>query len=150
MSFLQVPEKWYSQTEMFQAMKKNLFLYPAIVCSVVFVSCKKDPVINSPRTIRYELFTTSNFSADNNSVIFTLQIKKGNQVVWDSVMAPIKTKDIPGPSAKISIDKKVPGDDGKTDLRVGFLYEIPNVGNSWFLDTAKAGDILKLVSFDFH
>ena len=76
-----------------------------LIVSVIMIgtSCKKytsdyipiDPSV--PRLVQFVLFSNNESSNDNGTVTFTLAIKKTNgDVLWDSVLAPIKIKDIPG------------------------------------------------------
>ncbi len=136
-------------------MKKYIRIsFVLVLISVLVNACTKDsapaPQPVKPRTIRFELFTSSSFTTDFNMITFTLHIKSAdNSIAWDSVMAPMKINEIPSAANKIEVDKAVPNDDGKKTLAVGFLYTIQNVGNSWYIDTCNAGDTLKTVSFDF-
>ena len=61
----------------------------------------------------------------------------------------MKIKDIPTPGNKLTIEKTFTGGNN-ADLSVAFLYAIENVGNSWHLDTIKAGNNLKTVEYDFQ
>ena len=138
-------------------MKKNIALSVLFVWLVMIgASCKKytsdyipiDPTV--PRLVQFILFTNSELSNDNSTVTFTLAIKKPNgDVLWDSVMAPIKLKDIPSLNHPVFVEKNVPGNDPSL-LKVGFLYTIDNVGNSSFTVPFEAGEILKKVGFNFH
>ena len=130
--------------------KQNLQLIIAGFLIAGIFSCKKDSAKNNvTRTVQFELFTTKDFSNDDNTITFTLHIRNENRSVWDSVLAPMKIKDIPGEANKLKFEKVVPNDDG-SDLSIGFLYKIQNVGESWYFDTMKRGNPLKLVSFDFR
>ena len=129
-----------------------------LIVSVIMIgtSCKKytsdyiaiDPTV--PRLVQFLLFTNSESSNDNGTVTFTLAIKKTNgDVLWDSVLAPIKVKDIPGIDDSLFVEKYVPGNDPSL-LKVGFLYTIDNVGNSSFTVRFEPGETLKKVGFDFR
>lgn len=107
-----------------------------------------DPEV--PRKIRFSLSTDKDFSDNNGNITFTLSIRKTtNQILWDSVLPPMKIKDIPNPGNKLVVEKWVPGNDGSL-LNVGFYYAIENVGYSWFLDTSKAGETFKMIDFNFR
>ena len=123
---------------------------------MIGTSCKKypsnyipiNPII--PRLVQFVLFTDSELSNDNTNVTFTLSIKKPNgELLWDSVLAPIKLKDIPGIDKPLFLEKYVPGDDPSL-LKVGFLYTIENVGNSSFMVPFEPGETLKKVGFNFQ
>jgi hypothetical protein len=137
------------------AMKKITTV--AFATAMTFVSlnaCTKEAGSNSQqpkaRRIDFQLFTTSDFTSDSNLITFTLRIKSADNIIaWDSVLAPMKIKDIPDEAHKLEAIKQVPNDDGMKTLSVGFLYTIENVGMSWWLDTCMAGDTLKQVRYDF-
>src|SRR6186713_2427127 len=138
-------------------MKKNIALSVLFVWLVMIgASCKKytseyipiDPTVT--RLVQFMLFTNSELSNDNSTVTFTLAIKKPNgDVLWDSVMAPIKLKDIPSLNHPVFVEKNVPGNDPSL-LKVGFLYTIDNVGNSSFTVPFEPGETLKKVGFNFR
>ncbi|HMK19615.1 MAG TPA: hypothetical protein VK492_15540 [Chitinophagaceae bacterium] len=137
-------------------MKKNIALSILIV-SVIMIgtSCKKytsgymhgNPIV--PRLVQFVLFSNNELSNDNNTVTFTLAIKKPNgDVLWDSVLAPMKIKDIPTLDHPVFAEKYVPGNDPSL-LKVGFFYTIDNVGNSSFTVPFEPGETLKKVGFNF-
>lgn len=138
-------------------MKKNIALSILIVPIIMIgTSCKKytseymhgNPT--TPRLVQFVLFTNSELSNDNSTVTFTLAIKKPTgEVLWDSVLAPIKLKDIPGLDQALFVEKYVPGNDPSL-LKVGFLYTIDNVGNSSFTVPFEPGETLKKVGFNFQ
>ena len=104
---------------------------------------------NAPRLVQFVLFTNSELSNDNNTVTFTLAIKRPtSEVLWDSVLAPMKIKDIPSLDAPLFVEKYVPGNDPSL-LKVGFFYTIDNVGNSSFTEPFEPGETLKKVGFNF-
>ena len=138
-------------------MKKNIAL-PILIVPIIMIgtSCKKYPsdyIPNNPtapRLVQFVLFTNSELSNDNSTVTFTLAIKKPNgDVLWDSVMAPIKLKDIPSLNHPVFVEKNVPGNDPSL-LKVGFFYTIENVGNSSFTVPFEPGETLKKVGFNFR
>ncbi|TMI97096.1 MAG: hypothetical protein E6H08_03030 [Bacteroidetes bacterium] len=137
-------------------MKKNIVLSILIVSIIMIgTSCKKytpsyNPHNAIPRLVQFVLFTNSDLSTDNTMVTFTLAIKKPTgEVLWDSVLAPIKLKDIPSLDHPVFVEKFVPGNDPSL-LKVGFFYTIENVGNSSFTVPFEVGETLKKVGFNFE
>jgi hypothetical protein len=137
-------------------MKKNIVLSILIVSIIMIgTSCKKYtsayiPHNAIPRLVQFVLFTNSDLSNDNTLVTFTLAIKKPTgEVLWDSVLAPIKLKDIPSLDHPVFVEKFVPGNDPSL-LKVGFFYIIENVGNSSFTVPFEVGETLKKVGFNFE
>ncbi len=61
----------------------------------------------------------------------------------------MQIKDIPDAAHKIVIEKTVFGT-GNSDLAAGFNYEIQNVGHSWYIDTSRAGNELKVIDYAFQ
>jgi len=103
-----------------------------------------------PRKIQFSLYTDRDFSSDNKNITFTLFIQNpASQVLWDSVLTPMKIKEIPDLAHKLVIEKTVPGNDGSL-LKVGFRYAIENVGISWYFDSSSAGEKFKIVDFNFR
>lgn len=138
------------------AMKKNITLFSTtIFCIVLATSCTKQPSSSSGndpsagRTIRFHLYTNRDFSNDHGIIHFSVIIRNGSALLFDSTLAVMQIKDIPDSAHKIIIDKKISGYDN-ADLSAGFLYEIENVGYSWFIDTSKAGNPLKVVDYAFQ
>ena len=129
------------------------FLVPAIL--LAGISCNKQtaepiPVRHISRKVQFVLYTDKDFSDNNELITFELSIQKTtNQMLWDSVLPPMKIKDIPGPSNKWVIEKWVPGDEPSL-LKTGFYYSIENVGSSWFVDSFKVGDTIKTIDFNFQ
>ena len=138
-------------------MKKNTVLSILIVSIIMTgTSCKKytsdympgNPIV--PRLVQFVLFTNSGLSNDNSAVTFTLAIKKPTgEVLWDSVLAPIELKDMPGLDHPLFVEKYVPGNDPSL-LKVCFFYTIENVGNSSFTVPFEPGETLKKVGFNFQ
>jgi len=122
------------------------------IVSILFgTSCIKDPPATplSRRTVQYVLYTDKDFSSDNNLITFRLSIQNSaDQTLWDSIMAPIAIKEIPDSAHRIVVEKLVPTND-LSAMKVGFYYEIENVGNSWYLDSFPAGMTFKKVEFNF-
>ena len=115
-------------------------------------SCDKSTVsspVSTPRKIQYELFTNSDFSGNETYITFSLFMRTQTKILLDSQLAPMKIKEIPNAANKIIITKTVP-DNESSDLSIGFLYTINGIGNSWYLDTCKAGETFKVVNFAFR
>lgn len=134
-------------------MKKKPVLSILIVSIIMIgTSCKKyTSEYRIPRLVQFELYTDSELSDDNSTVTFKLSIikKPNNEVLWDSVLAPIKLKDLPGLAEHLFVEKFVPGNDPSL-LKVGFFYTIENIGNSSFMLPFEPGETLKKVSFNFQ
>lgn len=138
-------------------MKKRSVL-SILIISIIMIgtSCKKytsdymhgNPIV--PRLVQFVLFSNNELSNDNNTITFTLAIKKpSGEVLWDSILAPMKIKDIPTLDHPVFVEKYVPGNDPSL-LKVGFFYTINNVGNSSFTVPFESGETLKKVGFNFH
>ena len=133
---------------------KNFATAAVLMLLVLFTdeSCSKTnstPSYGSPRKIKYVLYTNTDFSGNSDTIKFSLVMRTQNKELFDSALAPMLIKDIPHADHKIVIEKNVPGNDS-SDLSVGFLYTIVGVGNSWYLDTCKAGNAFKVVEYDFR
>jgi len=136
-------------------MKTNPFII-LFACTILFAaSCKKHS--NSPaenptitRTVKFTLYTDQDFSTTNENITFRLSMQNSlNQSIWDSVLPPMKVKDIPSLAHKLVFQKAVPGNNSGL-LKVGFYYSIENVGDSWYFDSSNAGDSFKEVIYDFR
>ena len=121
------------------------------VLLLVVLSCKKDqpPKTNPERKVRYELFTNEDFSDDAKNIQFSVIMRNGQHILFDSSLAAMKIKEIPDSNHRIIIEKLVPDNDTAT-LVVGFNYQIENVGSSWFLDTFRTGNTFKLLRYSFR
>lgn len=95
------------------------------------------------------LYTNNDFSGNNDIIVFSLFMRNHAGILFDSALAPMKIMEIPHAKNKIIIEKRVPDND-TSELSVGFLYSIEGVGNSWHLDTCKAGETLKVIEFAFQ
>jgi hypothetical protein len=128
---------------------------PILISVVILIqlSCSKERSVHhsgSDRTIRFELYTKNNFSENNDNITFSLFIKnKQNRVLFDSTLSVMKIMDIPDSTRKIVFEKKVPKEDA-SELAAGFHYIIEGVGYSSYLDTCKAGQLLKVIEFIFQ
>jgi len=126
-----------------------LFIATAFITTA---SCKKYntvPATAPVRTIRFDLYTEKDFSADTHNIVFSIFIRKRNGELFDSAFAPIKIKDIPGAAHPISVVKTVPNND-TAELSAGFRYEIENVGVAGYIDTSGAGQLFKKIDFAFQ
>lgn len=123
----------------------------ALAIAISVISCKKgnQPVKpNYGRTVKFKLYTNEDFSDDEHNITFSIFIKDGERHLFDSTYATIKVKDIPNAAHAIIAEKKVYNDDSQ--LTVGFIYEIEDVGVSWHIDTLAAGTPGKLVDYAFR
>lgn len=121
----------------------------AITCLVT--SCKKETIKGSQntRTIKFVLYTTKNFLSNLDSIYFSIRVRNENKTIaFDSVVKAITINQIPGPANKFTFTKTVP-DDG-TILTAGFLYNIKNIGISWYQDTVSASRKEKTIEFAFQ
>jgi len=101
------------------------------------------------RTVQFSLYTDKDFSADEKLITFRVAIEKyPNITIWDSVLPPMKIKDIPSPLNKLKIEKLVKNQAGQ--LKVGFYYTIDNVGISWFYNAMESWESNKVVDFNFR
>jgi hypothetical protein len=142
------PEK---QIYLIEKMKiYHYLIFPVLL--LIAVSCKKDQPnakTSPPRKIRYELYTNEDFSNDQKNIFFSIFMRNGQRVIFDSPLATMKIKDIPDSNHRIVIEKLAPDNDTST-LVVGFNYQIENVGFSWYLETFPAGDTIKVLSYPFR
>jgi len=136
--------------------KKSVLSILIVSIIMIGTSCKKYtsgnmPVhSNVPRLVQFDLYTDKDFSNDNNFITFKISIQKAtDEVLWDSVLAPMQIKDIPQLAQKLVVEKYVPGNDPSL-LKVGFYYSIEHVGNSWHLDSFEPGEFFKIVNFNFQ
>ncbi|WP_445452443.1 hypothetical protein [Flavobacterium sp. 25HG05S-40] len=132
---------------------KKIILSMSTIC-VIMLSCNNENDLtetnNIERKIQFHLYTTNDYSNNNDSIFFSVFIKKvNNQILWDSTLQAIKIKDIPYQVNKLIINKVVPNNDTSL-LKVGFNYAIKNVGYSQFLDTLSSGNNFKIVDFNFN
>ena len=137
-------------------MKKFIVTISAVCLVVVsMMSCKKKyPSVNemlpsTERKISFQLYTNQDFSANTSVINFSVFIRKANNILFDSALAPMQIKDIPNAAHKLIVEKAV-RDNDNSDLVAGFRYEIENVGHSGFTDTSKAGNPLKVIDFAFQ
>ena len=100
-------------------------------------------------TIQFVLYTNEDFSDDEHTISFSVFTREGNKVLLDSPIATMKVKEIPSATDKIIIEKKILTH-SSANLVAGFVYEIKNVGVSWYLDTISATHANKTVEFAFR
>ena len=121
----------------------------------LIISCKKEkpqPVAASAKTIKFVLYTNEDFSTDNDTIRFSLTIRNNAGTVkarsiFDTTLALMRIKDIPGPSNKLVILKTVP-DDG-TELEAGFIYSTRfGIGSKF--DTVSTSEKLKVFEYPFQ
>ncbi len=128
-----------------------------LVLAVVslIISCKKakpQPIPASAKTIKFVLYTNEDFSDDEDTIRFALTIRNNvgtinSRSIFDTALALMRIKDIPGPGNKIVISKTVP-DDG-TLLEAGFIYSTKfGVGSKF--DTVSTSEKLKVFEYPFQ
>ena len=126
----------------------------ALLLSCLLVSnfsCKKDEgTPKSSRTIQFVLYTEKDFSNAYDTIIFSIFIKSGSQFLLNRPIGAMRVADIPTPANKLVFNEIVPPGHDQERLSVGFLYEIKNVGNSWFIDSCNAGEVLHVVNYNFQ
>jgi len=126
-----------------------------ILIALIATSCEKQTTYlgsNQPavsRKVRFVLYTQKSFVDNQDSVSFKVSIQNSaNQVLWDSTLAPMELKDIPDLGHKIVVEKTVPANETSV-LKAGFFYTIQNVGSSWYYDSVKTGESLKIIDYNF-
>jgi hypothetical protein len=133
-------------------MNKKLAILPVLAILISMLSCQKQGAksnSSTTKTIKFILYTNKDFSDVNDTINFSLTIKKkSNITLLDSALTSMRIKDIPGPANKMIFQKTVP-DDGST-LIAGFNYNIKNIGYSWFLDTVSVSEKLKVIEYSFQ
>ena len=132
----------------------NLILVLSIVTTFA-ASCRREypipnPSLPSTRSIKYILYTTEDFSDDQHMINFSLRISAKGRYIFDSALAPMRISEIPDKIHAIVVDKIVPPGFERDTLVVGFDYKVPDVGESWFIDTCSPTTSLKRVEFAFR
>jgi hypothetical protein len=135
---------------------KRLFVSAGLLAFFIFTetSCSKQSTLPEQETvatsIQFSLYTSKDFLGDESNISFTVFVQDlQNQVIWDSALAPMKAKEIPGIANALVIQKSV-SSPARQILKAGFKYSIENVGNSWFYDTCNAGASFKEIKFNFQ
>ena len=136
-------------------MKRSLGALLVLAVIFLLASCKKEkttPVVASAKTIKFVLYTNKDFSTDDDTIRFSLTIRNNAgtikaRSIFDSTLAVMKIKDIPGPSNKLVISKTVP-DDGSV-LEAGFIYSTKfGIGSDF--DTVSTNEKLKVLEYAFQ
>jgi hypothetical protein len=150
-------------------MKKVTVLSSLLVLVIsVVTSCIKQTEVQMPvsnqvdRKVQFGLYTDKDLSGDNNTITFKLSILKitnelprdssqepPTQVLWDSILTPMRIKDIPHLADKLVFEKTVTADKSSL-LKVGFFYTIENVGHATHFNPFPAGETFKIVDFNFQ
>jgi hypothetical protein len=135
-------------------MKKHQFFtrlaIACIVLSLAVIACKKDGHPTPSRQIQYILYTKENFSGIQDTIRFRLLMSSKRGPILDSALAPMTVSAIPDSLHRLIFNKTVPPGHERDTLLVGFIYDIDNVGESWFLDSSAAGETLKTVEYSFR
>jgi hypothetical protein len=138
---------------------KNLGIVLIFAATCFAISCKKEkqqpvpqPVGVSARTIRFILYTNKDFSNDDDTISFALNIQSNtgsinSRTIFDSTLATIRIKDIPGLSNKLVFEKTIKND--ATILTAGFVYTT-RFGIGWSLDTVGVNQKLKVIEYPFQ
>jgi hypothetical protein len=132
---------------------KFLLIFTITGTLLSFAACTKDhyPAHKDRialRKVRFELYTTEDFSGDKLNIQFTLHMHNDDRSIYDSSLATMRVEEIPDSLHRIIIEKFVPGNDTST-LVVGFTYHIQNVGYSWYLEEFPGRDSLKVLRYSF-
>jgi len=120
---------------------------------MALTSCKKSTEPSTPRTIWYILYTKEDFSNVNDTIRFRLRMQTTGttgRVLLDSSIAPMKVSEVPDSLHRLVFAKTVPAGYQQDKLVVGFIYDIDNVGESWYLDSSAAGQKTKTVEYSFR
>jgi len=130
----------------------KFLLASGIACYLLLViaSCNKfkNETVTS-RNVQFQLYTDQDFSNDDHLITFKLTIQQSpNTIIWDSVLAPMKIKDIPSFANKLTINKTV--NTQPVQLKLGFYYTIEEVGDSWFFQPMESWESFKLVDYNFR
>ncbi|MES1223169.1 MAG: hypothetical protein ABUT20_47185 [Bacteroidota bacterium] len=131
-------------------MKLLIILLSVIILATV--ACKKDHPYETEvaRKIQFSLYTDKDFSDDSKNITFTMIIQNAaSTTIWDSVLATMKVNDIPSLENKIFAEKTVIVKKS-AELKIGFLYTIEGVGNSWFFGKSEAGDTVRKLDYNFQ
>lgn len=131
----------------------KFFLFSILV--LLAASCKKQTIqaiqeVPVSRNIKFIIYTSENFSNNNSNITFTLTVRNiASRIIWDSVLPPMKIKDIPDRQHTVTIEKKLEHDPSAA-LRVGVIYAIEHVGISWHYDSLRSGELNKIIDFNFR
>lgn len=125
-----------------------------IILSILIAtgSCKKEYTPpETPRTVRYKLYTEENFAGNDRMITFELWMRRrnGTTPLYDSLLAPMKISEIPDKAHAIVVDKVVPPGNNDVDIQLEFVYTIQNVGMSWYIDSLKIGEPSHTIEYSF-
>ncbi|HEY4112011.1 hypothetical protein [Puia sp.] len=120
-----------------------------VIFSVAILCCKKDATPEQPRLIRYILYTKQDFSAEHDTIRFRIYMATKAKTLFDSGIVPMTISAVPDQQHQLVFEKKVPFGYEKEKLKVGFIYDIDNVGESWYLDSCLVGEATKTVEYSF-
>lgn len=119
-----------------------------LLLMLLFAACTKT-YHTSVRNIQFILYTDSDFSKDRHTVIFRPFIKdSGGKVLWDSAFSAMELSNIPDKAHKIVVVKQIRSHENSI-LKVGFAYQIENVGSSQYIDSWKPEETNKVLDFNF-
>ena len=130
-------------------MKKNKSIVAFIATLALAFSCQKENVTPAIRKVQFVLYTNEDFSTSDTNITFSLIIKSGSKTLLDSALATMKLKEIPALANKIVIEKRVPNND-QSKLKIGFKYELENIGYSSYYDSCAVGETFKKVELAFR
>jgi hypothetical protein len=137
-------------------MKRTLTILLFLTAFCIIISCKKQstqqPVVSPTKTVRFALYTNEDFSKDDDTVSFALTIRNNagtinSRDIFDTTLATIRFKDIPGPSNKLVIEKTLPNDG--SIWKVGFIYTAKFGVGSHF-DTVGVNEKMKVFEYPFQ
>jgi len=137
-------------------MKRFLTLLSISAAVCMAASCKKQqpppPAASATQTIRFILYTNEDLSTDNDTVSFALTIRNNanminSRTIFDTTLATMRFKDIPGPANKIVVEKTIPNDG--SILKVGFIYT-DRFGVGSHFDTVSTTEKLKVFEYPFQ
>lgn len=139
-------------------MKCTSLTFVAGMTLIALGSCKKDhcgpePPLPASRTIEYHLYTKENFSDDKHEITFRVYMRSNHgysTVLFDSAIQTMLVSQIPDQAHQLVFRKTVPARFETDTLTAGFIYEMKNVGVSWFLDTVGPRTALKTIDYSFR
>lgn len=137
---------------------KHFSLTLCTIALMVLGACRKshpdpDPVPLT-RTVEYHLYTKENFSTDNHEITFRVYLRSNSRPggirIMDSAIQTMLIKDVPDQAHQLIFHKTVPAGFERDTLTAGFIYDIKDVGESWFLDTIGPKTALKIIDYNFR
>jgi len=130
-------------------MKKLISSFSVIVILTLLACEKTSTTPTVTRNVNFQLYTNQDFSSEQNTIRFSLFVKDGSKVLFDSALAPMPISQIPNAVNKIIIHKKLLNAP-TGDLAVGFNYTIDNVGSSSHKELFASGEKDKTVDYAFQ